>query len=89
MIDCEECIAYAHLVHARGEIKLEDINKLAIDRHVLKGCDSPMDIINGVVEGSIPVTVKKMHRFAVKCVDCGEEIFMYSQGKFCVEVTSD
>jgi hypothetical protein len=57
MIDCEECIAYAHLVHARGEIKVEDINKLAIDRHVLKGCDTgqtisfwdsskiPMDII--------------------------------------------
>ncbi len=69
MIDCEECIAYAHLVHARGEIKVEDINKLAIDRHVLKGCESgqtigfwdsskvPMDIIcNGF---SIKETIKE------------------------------
>jgi hypothetical protein len=57
MIDCKECVEYAHSVLARGEIQVEDINKLAIDRHVLKGCDSgqtigfwgsskvPMDIV--------------------------------------------
>lgn len=57
MIDCKECIEYAHTVLARGEIGVEDINKLALDRHILKGCDSvpsvgygianklPMDII--------------------------------------------
>ncbi len=57
MIDCKECVEYAHSVLARGEIGVEDINKLAVDRHILKGCDTeqtigfwdsskiPMDII--------------------------------------------
>jgi hypothetical protein len=57
MIDCKECIDYAHMVHAKGDITVEEIQKLAIDRHVLKGCESgqtigfwdsskvPMDII--------------------------------------------
>lgn len=57
MLDCKECVEYAHSVLARGEIQVEDVNKLAIDRHVLKGCEStqrvtftqdaniPMDII--------------------------------------------
>lgn len=39
MIDCAECVAYANLIHARGEIKVDEIEKLALDRHVLKGCD--------------------------------------------------
>ena len=39
MIDCKECVEYAHTVMARGEIGVEDINRLAIDRHILKGCD--------------------------------------------------
>lgn len=57
MIDCKECVEYAHSVLARGEIGVEDVNKLAVDRHVLKGCDTgqtigywysskmPMDIV--------------------------------------------
>ena len=57
MIDCKECVEYAHSVLARGEIGVEDVNKLAVDRHVLKGCKTtpsvgywdsskmPMDIV--------------------------------------------
>lgn len=38
MIDCKECVEYAHMIHAKGDITVEEINKLAVDRHVLKGC---------------------------------------------------
>lgn len=38
MIDCNECTQYALILHERGEIKAEEMNKLAIDRHALKGC---------------------------------------------------
>ena len=44
MIDCKECVEYAHSVLARGEIGVEDVNKLAVDRHVLKGCDTGQTI---------------------------------------------
>jgi len=45
MIDCKECVEYAHSVLARGEILVEDVNKLAIDRHVLKGCDAGHTVV--------------------------------------------
>lgn len=39
MIDCEECHNYAKKIYERGEISAAEINKLALDRHILKGCD--------------------------------------------------
>ena len=40
---CEECYEYAHKIYVRGEIGRADIPRLAIDRHVLKGCAHVMD----------------------------------------------
>lgn len=81
MLDCKECVEYAHSVLARGEIQVEDVNKLAIDRHVLKGCESvptigfwdssksPMDIIcNGFSIKKTIIEVLNTHTF-------GEEIY--------------
>lgn len=39
MIDCVECNSYATLILDRGEIKPSEFEKLALDRHILKGCD--------------------------------------------------
>lgn len=39
MINCEECNKYAQHIFERGEITQDEINKLALDRHILKGCD--------------------------------------------------
>lgn len=39
MINCEECNKYAQNIFQRGEISQDEINKLALDRHILKGCD--------------------------------------------------
>ncbi len=39
MINCEECNKYAQSIFQRGEISQDEINKLALDRHILKGCD--------------------------------------------------
>lgn len=38
MVNCEECHGYAKKIYERGEIGATDINKLALDRHILKGC---------------------------------------------------
>lgn len=40
MINCEECTNYAQHIFERGEITQDEINKLALDRHILKGCDT-------------------------------------------------
>lgn len=39
MIECKECVEYAHSILARGEITVEEVSKIALDRHILKGCD--------------------------------------------------
>ncbi|MCF1193174.1 hypothetical protein LRR18_16415 [Mangrovimonas sp. AS39] len=31
---------YAYMVFYRGDILVEEIDKLALDRHILKGCDN-------------------------------------------------
>ena len=55
MIDCKECNDYAQLIFDRGEITQDEINKLALDRHILKGCNAiypvppgDYEVINGV-----------------------------------------
>lgn len=39
MIDCKECNDYVELLLQRGEITKDDMERVAIDRHILKGCD--------------------------------------------------
>lgn len=57
MIDCKECVEYAHTVLARGEIQVEDVNKLAIDRHVLKGCNVAQTIVSFCDFSKIPTDI--------------------------------
>jgi hypothetical protein len=38
MIDCKECNDYAEMLLKRGDIEQQDVNKVALDRHILKGC---------------------------------------------------
>lgn len=42
MINCKECSDYAQLIFSRGEIPEDEIGKITLDRHILKGCDTPM-----------------------------------------------
>lgn len=44
-IDCQECNDYAELIYSRGEIAQEEKEKLALDRHILKGCDKSKDLL--------------------------------------------
>lgn len=57
MIDCEECYEYANKIYARGEIEVEGIHKLALDRHILKGCDKV------VGNAKIISDLEKLHEF--------------------------
>ena len=57
MIDCKECVEYAHMVLARGEIKVEDLNKLAIDRHVLKGCNIAQTLVSYCDGSNFPTDI--------------------------------
>lgn len=66
MIDCKECVEYAHMVLARGEITVEDVSKLALDRHILKGCgkeaaSSPFDM-DEMSLNQLKDVMKMMHR---------------------------
>ncbi len=96
MIDCKECVEYAHSVLARGEIQVEDVNKLAIDRHVLKGCEStqritftqdaniPMDIIvNGF---SIKETILEVLRKCESAYCTDEEIAEEIKEAFAIKL---
>lgn len=38
MIDCKECNDYAQMLVERGDITQQEVNKVALDRHILKGC---------------------------------------------------
>jgi len=64
MIDCTECIEYAHRILARGEINADEVNKLAIDRHILKGCEGCKHESDGLIYTSNPPQNK--------CKKCGE-----------------
>jgi hypothetical protein len=39
VINCKECHDYANSIYARGEITQDEIPKLVMDRHILKGCE--------------------------------------------------
>lgn len=54
MIDCKECNDYAQLIFSRGEIAQDEIEKLVIDRHILKGCDKMTDATFNVDEMNLP-----------------------------------
>jgi hypothetical protein len=85
MIDCKECVEYAHSILARGEITVEDVDNLVIDRHILKGCDVsqiqvvlldsskiPMDIIcNGF---SIKETIMEVLKSYDSCNQDNEDM---------------
>lgn len=57
MMNCEECYDYAHKIYVRGEIGRVDIPKVAIDRHILKGCDHVLDNKKLIIE------LDKLHEF--------------------------
>ena len=39
MIECKDCSDYVEMLFTRGEIPKEEVYKVAMDRHILKGCD--------------------------------------------------
>lgn len=43
MIDCKECCDYVDGLFTRGEITKEEIDKVTLDRHILKGCAKKID----------------------------------------------
>lgn len=43
MVDCKECSDYVNNIFNRGEITKDEIDKVIIDRHALKGCDKKTD----------------------------------------------
>lgn len=57
MIRCEECFDYAHFLYMRCDIVKEDINKVALDRHILKGCDNALDYKKVITD------LEKLHEF--------------------------
>jgi hypothetical protein len=40
MIECKECSEYVDMLFSRGEIPREEVYKVAMDRHILKGCEN-------------------------------------------------
>lgn len=43
MVDCKECSEYVHNLLNRGDIIKEDIDRIILDRHILKKCDKKTD----------------------------------------------
>ena len=43
MIDCKECSEYVNGLFNRGEITKDEIEKVTLDRHILKGCTKKVD----------------------------------------------
>lgn len=43
MVDCKECSEYVHSLLSRGDITKDDIDRIILDRHMLKGCDKKTD----------------------------------------------
>lgn len=43
MVDCKECSEYVHNLLNRGDITKDDIDRIILDRHILKGCDKKTD----------------------------------------------
>jgi uncharacterized protein YeaO (DUF488 family) len=43
MIECKECETYVNGLFNRGEITKDEIEKVMLDRHILKGCAKKAD----------------------------------------------
>lgn len=43
MVDCKECSEYVNGLFNRGEINKDEIEKVMLDRHILKGCAKKVD----------------------------------------------
>ena len=43
MIDCNKCSKYVNELFNRGEITKDEIEKVTLDRHILKGCAKKVD----------------------------------------------
>lgn len=43
MVECKECSDYVNGLFNRGEITKDEIDKVTLDRHILKGCDKVVD----------------------------------------------
>ncbi len=43
MIDCKECSEYVNGLFNRGEITKDEIEKVTLDRHILKSCAKKVD----------------------------------------------
>lgn len=43
MIYCKECLEYVNLLFKRGEIEKDEIEKIMMDRHILKNCIKKID----------------------------------------------
>ena len=84
MIECTECNNYANMIYERGEIPQEEITKVAIDRHILKGCDAmPKTISTGSLlfhcadEGAIEGILHKIREQMINYCSEGQESFLY------------
>lgn len=79
MIDCKECQEYAQLIFSRGEIAQDEIEKLALDRHILKGCDdSILDGDNVIKLKNTSPDFRKGFISAMRCVlDMGKGSHTY------------
>jgi hypothetical protein len=43
VMKCEECFEYSRMLYKRGEIGIMDAKTVAINRHILKGCDTVLN----------------------------------------------
>lgn len=73
MINCTECLEYANMILERGEITSDDINKLAIDRHILKGCDSRSTISTFDIASMDMLQLKDTIKMLVRLINCEHE----------------
>lgn len=53
MVDCKECSDYVNNLFNRGDITKEEIDKVILDRHILKGCDKKSDVFLDWLEFAI------------------------------------
>lgn len=53
MVDCKECSEYVHNLLNRGDITKDDIDRIILDRHILKGCDKKTDMFMDWLEFAI------------------------------------
>ena len=72
MIDCVECNSYATLILDRGEIKPSEFEKLALDRHILKGCEK--QISNDVHVIKIAATSDEFRKGFMSAMRCVQDM---------------